>query len=201
MKWIGLTGGIATGKSTVARLIESRGFPIIDADQISHELTQFGNEGYHQIIAHFGQAVLNESLRIDRKKLGEIIFNSPNEKTKLENIMHPLIQDEVLEYKKAYEAKYTPVVFYDVPLLFENRIQSQFDAILVVWCQRDIQLNRLMLRNNLNQTEALSRIKAQMPLAEKIFGATYCIDNSGSDYEIIFAVDAFLEANKLIKVL
>ena len=104
-------------------------------------------------------------------------------------------------YKKAYEAKYTPVVFYDVPLLFENRIQSQFDAILVVWCQRDIQLNRLMLRNNLNQTEALSRIKAQMPLAEKIFGATYCIDNSGSDYEIIFAVDAFLEANKLIKVL
>jgi dephospho-CoA kinase len=201
MKWIGLTGGIATGKSTVARLIESRGFPIIDADQISHEITQFGNEGYTQIVDHFGSSVLNEQLRIDRKKLGQLIFNSPEAKNQLESIMHPLIQAEVAELKKAYEVKRIPVLFYDVPLLFENKIQSQFDAILVVWCQRETQLNRLMLRNNLSKTEAQSRIQAQLPLADKIFGASYCIDNSGSDYEIIFAVDAFLESFKLMKVL
>jgi dephospho-CoA kinase len=198
MKWIGLTGSIATGKSTVARLIESRGFPVIDADKISHDLTQFGNEGYQQIVTHFGSDILDEKSKIDRKKLGELIFNSVAEKAKLESILHPLIQDKVQQLKSDYQLKRTPVVFYDVPLLFENNLQSQFDSILVVWCQRDIQLQRLMLRNNLTMDQALSRINSQMSQSEKIFAATNCIDNSGSEYEIIFAVDTYLD--KLTKV-
>jgi dephospho-CoA kinase len=201
MRWIGLTGGIATGKSTVARLIESRGFPIIDADQIAHEITQFGNEGYAQVVEQFGSEILNAQLHIDRKKLGQVIFNSAEKRRLLEGILHPLIQDEVQEQKKGYELKRVAAVFYDVPLLFENKIQSQFDEVLVVWCQRDTQLNRLMLRNGLTQDEAVSRIKAQMPLSDKIAQATYCIDNSGSEYEIIFAVDAFLKSCNLLKVL
>lgn len=197
MKWIGLTGGIATGKSTVARLVESRGYPVIDADQISHELTQIGNPGYQQILNHFGENILNESLKIDRKKLGDLIFNSKSEKKALEDILHPLIQAEVLEIKSAYEMKRSPVLFYDVPLLYEKNQQAQFDAVVVVWCQPEIQLHRLMERNNLTESEALSRIKAQMPMSHKISQASYCIDNSGSEYEIIFAVDYFLKTFKL----
>jgi dephospho-CoA kinase len=193
MKWIGLTGGIATGKSTVTGLIESRGFVVIDADQISHELTQLAEPGYLQVLSHFGNDILEPSLRIDRKKLGQIIFSSPEHKQALENILHPLIQERVQELKQSYEDAGKSVLFYDVPLLFENNLAFQFDSVLMVWCQEDVQLKRLMKRNNLSQEEALQRIRAQMPMPEKIKNSTYCIDNSGSEYELIMAVDVFLQ--------
>lgn len=193
MKWIGLTGGIATGKSTVTGLIESRGFTVIDADQISHQLTQIAEPGYAQIVSHFGNEILDTSLRLDRQKLAQIIFSSPEKKLQLEHILHPLIQEKVQELKQLHEAHGKPIVFYDVPLLFENNLASQFDAVLMVWCHEDIQIKRLKLRNNLSDNEALMRIKAQMPMNEKIKQADYCIDNSGTEYELIMAVDIFLE--------
>lgn len=193
MKWIGLTGGIATGKSTVTGLIESRGYKVIDADRISHELTQLAQPGYVQILSHFGNDILDASLRIDRKKLGQIIFSSPEQKKILEGILHPLIHERVQELKDEYEAHGASVLFYDVPLLFENDLSAQFDSVLMVWCQEDIQLQRLMIRNKLTQAEALQRMQAQMPLTEKIRKANYCIDNSGSEFELIMAVDVFLQ--------
>ncbi len=193
MKWIGLTGGIATGKSTVTGLIESRGFSVIDADQISHELTQISEPGYQEILSHFGADILDPSFRLDRKKLGEIIFSSPAQKKILENILHPLIQDRVQELKEFYKLKGKSVLFYDVPLLFENNLSEQFDAVLMIWCQPEIQVMRLINRNSLSQGQAEQRIMSQMPLSEKIKKATYCIDNSGSEYELIKAVDVFLE--------
>lgn len=193
MKWIGLTGGIATGKSTVTGLIESRGYKVIDADRISHELTQLAQPGYVQILSHFGNDILDASLRIDRKKLGQIIFSSSDQKKVLESILHPLIQERVQELKEEYEAHGASVLFYDVPLLFENDLVAQFDSVLMVWCQEDIQLERLMKRNNLTQQEAQARMRAQMPMTEKIKKATYCIDNSGSEFELIMAVDVFLQ--------
>lgn len=193
MKWIGLTGGIATGKSTVTGLIESRGYKVIDADRISHELTQLAQPGYAQILSHFGNEILDASLRIDRKKLGQIIFSSVDQKKVLESILHPLIQERVQELKDEYEAHGASVLFYDVPLLFENNLSDQFDAVLMVWCQADIQLERLMKRNNLTEAEALARMQAQMPMTEKIRKSTYCIDNSGSEFELIMAVDVFLQ--------
>jgi len=193
MKWIGLTGGIATGKSTVTGLIESRGFAVIDADHISHELTQLAEPGYVQILSHFGNEILDPALKIDRKKLGQIIFSSPGQKQALEQILHPLIQERVQELKEGYQVAGKSVLFYDVPLLFENNLSSQFDSVLMIWCQEDIQLKRLMKRNNLSQEEALQRIRAQLPMSEKIKNSTYCIDNSGSEYELIMAVDVFLQ--------
>jgi dephospho-CoA kinase len=193
MKWIGLTGGIATGKSTVTGLIESRGYSVIDADQISHELTQLAEPGYLEILAHFGNDILDTSLRLDRKKLAQIIFSSADQKNQLEKIMHPLIQERVQDLKQGYKDKGTSFLFYDVPLLFENNMASQFDSVLMVWCQEDIQLKRLMQRNKLTEAEAQMRINAQMPMSEKIKNANYCIDNSGSEYELIVAVDVFLQ--------
>jgi dephospho-CoA kinase len=193
MKWIGLTGWIATGKSTVTGLIESRGFAVIDADRISHEMTQLAQPGYLQIVSHFSDDILDASLRIDRKKLGKIIFSSLEQRIKLENILHPLIQERVQEIKEHHKVHGASVLFYDVPLLFENNLETQFDSILTVWCQEDIQYQRLMKRNNLSLAEAQARIQAQMKMSEKIKKSNYCIDNSGTEFELIMAVDVFLQ--------
>lgn len=192
MKWIGLTGSIATGKSTVARLVESLGVPVIDADQIAHQLTQFGQPGYQSVISEFGEEILNDQLFINRKKLGEIVFSNPEKKHRLESILHPLIQEEVSKQRLRYQELGHKYAFYDIPLLFEGKTQDQFDAIVVVWCNAQIQLQRLMQRNKLTESEAILRIKSQMNIENKIFHATYCIDNSGDESQLITLVDALV---------
>ena len=193
MKWIGLTGGIATGKSTVARLIESLGYPVIDADQISHIVTRFGQAGYEQVVSHFGIQILNDNQELDRKKLAAIIFSDPIQKQKLESILHPLIQDEVLRLKKKYELDHAQLCFYDVPLLFENNMQKNFDSVITVWCDAETQIHRLMSRNNLSRDQAELRIKNQWPLSVKISQSDYCIDNSGSEESLIQIVSNWLK--------
>ena len=192
MKWVGLTGGIATGKSTVARLIESHGHPVIDADAISHQLTRPAAEGYFQIVSHFGNQVLEPNGFLDRKKLAEIIFQNPNQKLKLENILHPLIQEQVKELKNKYILEEKKICFYDVPLLFEKKLQAQYDDVVTVWCQEEIRLRRLCQRNQLDRATALQRIRQQLPQSIKIAQSQYCIDNSGSEQSLIEIVRRFL---------
>ncbi len=178
MKWVGLTGGIATGKSTVAKLIESRGYPIIDADFISHQLTEVQAVGYVQIINSFGTKIVNQDQTLNRNLLATIIFNDKEKKQVLEGILHPLIQTEVLKLKeKAYKTGAT-ICFYDVPLLFEKNMQAHFDSVILVWCDPLIQKIRLQLRNHLTEIEIQSRIDSQMAMAHKIKNASHCIDNS-----------------------
>ncbi len=193
MKWIGLTGGIATGKSTVARLVESRGFKVIDADRVSHQVTAVGEDGYTEILKQFGENVLDQQLKIDRKKLAEIVFNNSDQKKKLESILHPLIQEKVQEAKQKEFDNKTKFLFYDVPLLFENNLQTQFDLTIVVWCDLQTQLNRLIQRNHLDIPQAQLRINNQMKLSEKIRLAKKCIDNSGSEFELMLVVDQLLQ--------
>ena len=193
MKWIGLTGGIATGKSTVSRLLESLGCPVVDADQISHQLTRFGEIGYIQTVSHFGTEILSENQDIDRKKLSQIIFQDLTKKQELENILHPLIQQKVQFLKNEYQKKGFELCVYDVPLLFEKNLQSNFDAVTTVWCEPHIQLHRLMNRNTLAQIEATQRIQNQLPLAAKISQSKYCIDNSGSEKSLIQIVSNWLK--------
>lgn len=192
MKWIGLTGGIATGKTTVARLIESRGYPVIDADKISHELSAPGQEGYEKIVSYFGNEILDSRLNINRKKLGEIVFEDLVQLKRLEEILHPLIKMKVDEYKNKYREQGRKIAFYDVPLLFEKDMQKNFDAVLVIWADDLTQLKRLMARNKLTKDEALLRIKAQYALCEKISRADFCIDNSGAEVDLIYMVDNLL---------
>ena len=184
MKWTGLTGGIATGKSTAKKLIESLGIPVVDADQISHKLSEVGAIGYTQIVSHFGHSILNSDLTINRKKLGQIIFSDNSLKLKLESILHPLVQTEVKVQREFYRLNGAKLCFYDVPLLFEKKLWSDFDATVLIWCDPKIQLHRLMTRNSLTEEEARLRISNQLPLVDKVSRANYCVDNSGGMAEL-----------------
>ncbi|MEQ1722906.1 MAG: dephospho-CoA kinase [Pseudobdellovibrio sp.] len=184
MKWTGLTGGIATGKSTAKKLIESLGIPVIDADQISHKLSEVGASGYTQILSQFGNSILNSDLSIDRKKLGQIIFSDASLKLKLESILHPLIQTEVKAQREFHRQNGAEICFYDVPLLFEKKLWNDFDKTVLIWCDPKIQLQRLMSRNSLTEEEAGLRVANQLPLTDKVSLANYCVDNSGDLVEL-----------------
>lgn len=178
MKWIGLTGGIATGKSTAKKLIEGLGHPVIDADFISHELSRTGNVGYQKIVSHFGNMVLNPDQSLNRKKLGQIVFNDVEQRRNLENILHPLIQDEVARQRAGYAQQKIKLCFYDVPLLFEKKLQKNFDLVILVWCDPVLQKARLAARNQLSEEEVQSRLASQMPMSFKIKNSNFCLDNS-----------------------
>lgn len=184
MKWTGLTGGIATGKSTAKKLIEGLGAPVIDADEISHRLTGVGQAGYTAVVSHFGNQVLQKDQTLDRKKLGQIVFSDSEQKLALENILHPLIRSEVIRQREQHEKSGAAVCFYDVPLLFEKQLWNDFDATVLIWCDPRIQLERLMRRNNFSESEAQLRISNQIDLIEKVRMATYCVDNSGDTEDL-----------------
>ncbi|MFZ3230538.1 MAG: dephospho-CoA kinase [Pseudobdellovibrio sp.] len=181
MKWVGLTGGIATGKSTASKIIQEYKIPVIDADLIAHQMAMPGQLGYENIVVAFGENILTSEKLIDRKKLGQIIFNSPEKKIVLEKILHPLIQFEVEKLKNKFENSGHKICFYDVPLLFENKSSNKFFATVLIWCDADTQLARLKARNSFTVEQAYSRIKAQLPLSEKLPQATFCIDNSTTE--------------------
>ncbi len=189
LKWYGLTGGIATGKSTVARLLQSRGFVVIDADQIAHQLSEKNEPGYLQILKDFGPDILDGDQNIDRKKLGQIIFSNSQLKAKLESILHPLIQQKVQSLRTNYKNQNMKMCFYDVPLLFEKNLENQFDAIILVYTGPQIQQQRLVARNHLTLAEAEMRIKNQSPMPEKIKKSHFCIDNSTDVSDLEHQVD------------
>lgn len=177
----GLTGGIATGKSTVAAIFEEAGARLIDADRIAREVVRKGSSAYRDIVAHFGMDVLLGDGEIDRRRLAAIVFNDPAAQRALENIVHPPIKREVdrrvgLIGRQAPEA----IVILDIPLLFEAGMQGGLDAVILVYASERLQLERLMARDGLTEPEALARIRAQMPIESKKALATRVIDNSGS---------------------
>lgn len=198
MKWIGLTGSIATGKSTVSRLIESRDIPVVDADQISHQLTKVGEEGYEKIVSHFGTDFIRSDLQLDRKKISELVFSNARAKEELESILHPLIKLEVEKKKKDHQKNGAKICFYDVPLLFEKQLQNDFDKVVMVWCDPPLQKERLMLRNRISEPEAIILLSQQWPMSYKISHADYCLDNSGDEINLIKLVDhLILELQKV----
>lgn len=177
----GLTGGIATGKSTVARIFLEAGARLIDADRIAREVVRKGSAAYREIVAHFGAGVLLVDGEIDRRRLAAIIFNNPNEQRALENIVHPRVKQEVgrrLDRIRQQAPETLAVV--DIPLLFEAGMQRGLDEVIVVYVPEQLQLERLRARDGLNEAEALARIRAQMPIELKKARATQVIDNSGS---------------------
>jgi len=188
MKWIGLTGGIATGKSTVKNSLVALNIPVIDADLISHEITQVGGLGYQGILSHFGKNILTSDQNLDRKKLGDIVFNDGQKLLQLEQILHPLIQAEVQSRKAGHKVKGEALCFYDVPLLFEKKLEAQFDQIVLVYAPLTTQVERIMLRNNLTHTQALARINAQLPMSEKIQRSHHCLDNSTTNADLSLQV-------------
>lgn len=177
----GLTGGIGTGKSTVAAVFAEAGAVIIDADEIARDVVAKGRPAWCRIVAHFGRAVLLPDGDIDRKKLGAIIFNDKRQKVHLERIVHPRVIAKTKQQLKEIE-KIQPqaVVILDVPLLIEAGMDRDLDEVIVVYTPEAVQLKRLMRRDRLTAAEGLSRIRSQMPIEEKKTRATVVIDNSTS---------------------
>ncbi len=174
-----MTGSIAVGKSFVADLLRSMGCHVLDADDAARDVVAPGSEGLKRILEEFGAGVLAEDGTLDRKRLGAIVFDDEEKRLKLNSILHPLIiaaQDEQLRRWEVKDPHGVSVV--DAALMIESGGYKRFDKIIVVHCRPEVQLHRLMARNNLSRAEAMKRISAQMPQEEKVRYADYLIDTS-----------------------
>jgi dephospho-CoA kinase len=177
----GLTGGIATGKSTVSRFLRELGAHIVDADRIARDVVCCGQPAWEEIKEQFGEEILLDNGEIDRTKLGRIVFYDEGKRAALERIIHPevsrVMEDEVREITSKDPIA---VVILDVPLLIEITMDRGLNQVIVVYCPEDIQIQRLMERDQINREDAMARVRAQIPIEEKKLHATILIDNSFS---------------------
>lgn len=176
---VGLTGGIASGKSTVSNMLKEMGITVIDADVESRLAVQYGEPAYKQIIDNFGEEILLPNGEIDRQKLGSIIFHDEQKRQLLNQIVHPEVRRRMNDKKDVALKNNEKIVILDIPLLFESKLSNMVDRTLLVYVERTVQLTRLMERNHLSEEEAEARIQSQMPLAEKIKLADTIINNNG----------------------
>jgi dephospho-CoA kinase len=177
---IGLTGGIASGKSTVSNMFKDANIPVIDADVIAKQVVEAGEPAYHLVVETFGRSILKDDGAIDREKLGSIVFQNETERKKLNGIVHPAVRKEMLKQKEDAERRNEPAVVLDIPLLFESNLAHMADVTVVVYVDSQVQLERLMNRNQLTKQEAEWRIQSQLPLKDKKDKADEVIDNNGS---------------------
>ncbi|MGT2948340.1 dephospho-CoA kinase [Streptococcus devriesei] len=181
-KIIGITGGIASGKSTVVEQIRRAGYQVIDADQVVHDLQKKGGRLYQALILAFGTDIVAADGQLDRAKLAQLIFSNEENREKSAKLQNRIIREELARRRDALAAK-EPLFFMDIPLLYELDYQDWFDEIWLIYTDEDKQLERLMKRNNYSSDEALKRITAQMPLKNKKKAAQIIIDNNGSPEE------------------
>lgn len=179
MRLIGLTGGIASGKTTVSTLLRECGAFIIDTDKIARAVVEPGETAYLDIIAAFGDTIVTADGMIDRLKLGEIVFKDAKKRVLLEQLTHPRIEERVNQLIESARKHSCPMVILDVPLLFESGWDKRVEEIWVVNVDARTQLQRLVKRNNFSEQAAMARIKAQLPIADKIQRADQVIDNNG----------------------
>jgi dephospho-CoA kinase len=189
---IGLTGGIASGKSTVSNMFRNRGIRVIDADQISREVVEVGRPAYHQIVEAFGEEILHDDKTINREKLGAIIFSDDNKRQQLNQIVHPAVRTEMLKQTGEEKEKSAKQIVLDIPLLFESKLTHMVDKTVLVYVDEQTQLERLMKRNGYSEEEAKVRIQSQLPLKEKIKLADVVINNNGSIEETEAQLQKFL---------
>lgn len=179
MKFIGLTGGIASGKSTVATMLRELGAKIINADDLARAIVQPGKEAWKEIVAAFGTEVLRPDRAIDREKLRTTIFQDAAARKRLDSITHPRIRALAQARAQELAANGAAIVIYEAPLLFENEVHLWLQPVILVACDDFLQRRRLKARDRLNETEIDQHIKAQMPLSEKRVLADFVIENNG----------------------
>jgi dephospho-CoA kinase len=194
MRLIGVTGGIATGKSTVDRLLADRGACVIDADELAREAVRPGEHSLEEIAARFGREVLLPDGSLDRGRLGALVFADSAARRDLERITHPRIAELMRERIAAALAGPAPLVAVDIPLLFESSRDAMFEGVLLVYAPAEVQIRRLLDRNGLDEAAALQRLAAQLPIDEKRERATWIIDNSNGLDATSRAIDAWWES-------
>lgn len=176
---VGLTGGVATGKSTVANMFKQCGAPVIAADLLARQVVEPGKPAWRAIVKLFGKTVLNPDRSLDRQALGSIVFRNPKKRRQLERIIHPRVAREQQRLvRRIAKRKPRAVILYEVPLLFEAGVDKRVDRIIVVIADRETQIARLKKRNGLSRAEALRRIRSQMSLTKKIQQADHVLNGT-----------------------
>ena len=189
---IGLTGGIASGKSTVTSYLREKGYPVIDADRVVHDLQAPGGALYRVLVEHFGREILDKSGVLDRAVLGQRIFSNPRERDWSNRVQGQLIR-EALADARDRQAAQSGLFFMDIPLLIEQGYEDWFEAVWLVAVSKETQLKRLMERNHLSEVEAKERMASQMPLEVKISHADLVLDNNGDLAALYAQLNAALE--------
>lgn len=193
MRLIGVTGGIATGKTTVDRMLAAHGATVIDADELAREVVRPGEPALEEVATRFGRDVIQPDGSLDRTRLGRLVFADSEARRDLELITHPRIIELMTERIATALAGPAPLVAVDIPLLFENAREAMFEGVLLVYAPPEVQVKRLRERNGLDEAAALQRLAAQLPIEEKRGRSTWIIDNSGAVDATSQAVDHWWE--------
>ena len=191
-KIIGITGGIASGKSTVTEFLRQKGFQVVDADAVVHQLQKPGGRLYQVLVEHFGGKVLLENGELNRPLLASLIFSNPEEQEWSKRTQGEIIREELAALRNQF-AQTEALFFMDIPLLFEQVYASWFDETWLVYVNRDVQLERLMKRDQISKEAAESRLNSQWPLERKISLASHSLDNNGNQEQLIAQVVQLLE--------
>ena len=195
-KIIGITGGIASGKSTVTEFLRQKGFQVVDADAVVHQLQKPGGRLYQVLVEHFGEKILLENGELNRPLLGSLIFSNPEEQEWSKNTQGEIIREELAALRDQL-AQTEALFFMDIPLLFEQNYASWFDETWLVYVNRDVQLERLMKRDQISKEAAESRLNSQWPLERKMVLASHSLDNNGNQKQLIAQVVHLLEEMRL----
>ena len=199
MRVIGLTGGIASGKTTVSNLFKVSGVPVIDADLVARQVVEKGTVGLTALVNHFGEVILNTDGTLNRMELGKRMFSDEAIRREVNDILQPLIRKEITARVKAYKDQGKPLIVLDIPLLFEMNYENLCDDIIVVAVSVETQIARMEKRNGYTRQEALERIQSQMPLEEKVKKASIVWSNEGTLQELEQKVHQWLLENFLKK--
>ncbi len=192
LRVFGLTGGIASGKSTVAALLRERGVPVVDADELAREALAPGSDGLREVVAAFGAGVLAADGSLERKKLGSLVFRDAEARKRLNAITHPIVRRLSQQRFAALEAAGIELAAYDVPLLFEVGLEQALRPVVLVATSEAAQLARLQARDGLSGDEAQARIDAQLPLTEKRARADHVLENDGTPGDLAAQVERVL---------
>ena len=191
-KIIGITGGIASGKSTVTEFLRQKGFQVVDADAVVHQLQKPSGRLYQVLVEHFGEKILLENGELNRPLLASLIFSNPEEQEWSKRTQGEIIREELAALRNQF-AQTEALFFMDIPLLFEQDYASWFDETWLVYVNRDVQLERLMKRDQISKEAAESRLNSQWPLERKISLASHSLDNNGNQEQLITQVVQLFE--------
>lgn len=193
MKIIVLTGGIATGKSTVSRYLIQKGYPVIDSDKIARQVVEPGSKGLEQLVTQFGMKILTENGELNRQVFGDMIFGRQDLILQVNQILHPLIFEAMESAIQSYRNQGQALVFLDIPLYYEVNKTYQEDQVWLVYVPEDVQFDRLQKRNHLDNEQVKQRIQSQLSIEEKLKLADVIIDNQGTVEDLYHQVDRLLE--------
>jgi dephospho-CoA kinase len=197
----GLTGGMGSGKSTVGKLFQSRGAYVLDADEICRSLVEPGKPAWQETVDLLGNEVLRDDQTLDRRKVADIVFNDPEKKKALESILHPrVMEEEQAIYKDIMKDDPGALVIIDAALLIESENYRQVDKVIVIACDIEIQIRRIMAKNTFSREDAQRRLQQQMPLEEKVKFADYVLHNDSGLSELEEKVEALFHQLKQLAV-